>query len=348
VKVFRLNRLSCAGCLAAAALLGLAACGGAGISATQTVPRLADAGVGPATFSFQTVDDPNGRNNRITGIRRDGKIVGVYGLTRPSYHSFSSSSPGYSRFNPDNYPGAGGTYLTSLSNDKYEAGYVFSPPSTQGNRCGTCGAVHYDRGWILFESPNEGNGKCAVTALLGVNDAEFAVGYYLQRSGNHCIAQAFEAYADASGERYVPLTPPGAVSPVASGINNLAGIVGSATFSNGSSDTVEGWYLANGRYYVFFYPGSIDTQALGVNQSGDVVGTYEDADLTTHGFLLSNPQSKHLKWQTIDAPKSRGLTVVNGISDDGAICGWFKGSDGKLHGFVATRGGATNMPAIQK
>jgi len=339
VKVFRLNHPSWAGGLAIAALLGLAACGGAGISATQTVPRLADAGVGPTAFSFQTIDDPKGRNNRITGIRRDGKIVGVYGLTGPSYHAFTSGAPTYKSFAPDDYPGAGGTYLSSLSNDKYEAGYVFSPPSSQGSRCGTCGVVHYDRGWILFESPDEGNGKCAVTVLLGVNDTELVVGYYLQRSGHQCIAQAFEAYADASGEQYVPRTPPGAVNPVAAGINNLGGIVGSATFSNGSNDIVEAWYLSNGRYYVFSYPGSTNTQALGVNQSGKLVGTYEDANHTTHGFLLSNPQAKHLKWQTIDAPKSRGLTVVNGISDADAICGWYKGSDGKLHGFVATQRG---------
>jgi len=52
--------------------------------------------------------------------------------------------------------------------------------------------------------------------------------------------------------------------------------------------------------------------------------------------LLLNPRSKHLKWQTIDAPKSRGFTVVNGISGGGDICGWYRGGDDKLHGFVAT------------
>ena len=241
----------------------------------------------PAAFTFQTVDDPNGRNNRITGIRRDGKIVGVYGLTRPSYHSFTSGAPAYDGFNRDDYPGAGGTYLTSLSNDKYEAGYVFSPPSSLGRRCGTCGVVHYDRGWTLFESPYEGNGKCAVTVLLGITDTELAVGYYLQRSGAQCVAQAFEAYADASGEQYLPLTPPGAVSPVAAGVNNLGSIVGSATFSKGSGTAIDGWYLTNGRYYVFSYPGSIDTQALGINESGAVVGTYEDAKQKDPRILAS-------------------------------------------------------------
>ena len=70
---------------------------------------------------------------------------------------------------------------------------------------------------------------------------------------------------------------------------------------------IDGWYLTNGRYYVFSYPGSIDTQALGVNESGEVVGTYEDANKKTHGFLLPNPQSKHPKWQTIDALRAAAL-----------------------------------------
>lgn len=321
--------------IAFATAFALSACASSG-GAAKYLPGLAKTTAVPAAFTFRTIDDPNGRNNRITGIRRDGKIVGVYGLTRSSYHSFTSGAPAYDGFNRDDYPGAGSTYLTSLSNDKYEAGTVFSPPSSLGRRCGTCGVVHFDRGWTVFESPYEGNGKCAVTILLGISDTELAVGYDLQGSGTQCVAQAFEAYADASGEQYLPLTPPGAVSPVAAGVNNQGSIVGSATFPNGSGTAIDGWYLINGRYYVFSYPGSIDTQALGVNESGEVVGTYEDANQKTHGFLLLNPRSKHLKSQTIDAPKSRGFTVVNGISGGGDICGWYRGGDDKLHGFVAT------------
>ncbi|HEX3456726.1 MAG TPA: hypothetical protein VHR97_02120 [Candidatus Baltobacteraceae bacterium] len=141
MKIFGSDRIAA---IAFAAGFAWGSCS-SGKSSAKYLPEPADGLAMPAAFTFQTIDDPNGRNNRVTGIRRDGKVVGVYGLTRPSYRSFTSRAPAYNRFHRDDYPGAGGTYLTSLSNDKYEAGYVFAPPSSLGVRCGTCGIVHYDR-----------------------------------------------------------------------------------------------------------------------------------------------------------------------------------------------------------
>jgi probable HAF family extracellular repeat protein len=61
---------------------------------------------------------------------------------------------------------------------------------------------------------------------------------------------------------------------------------------------VTGWYgdrtglrsflLRNGIVSTISVPGSVYTEALGINDAGKVVGDYRSADGTFHGFLLSN------------------------------------------------------------
>ncbi len=42
-----------------------------------------------------------------------------------------------------------------------------------------------------------------------------------------------------------------------------------------------------GTYTQFDYPGAMDTSAYGIDQAGDIVGTYVGPDGYLHGFLLS-------------------------------------------------------------
>ena len=70
------------------------------------------------------------------------------------------------------------------------------------------------------------------------------------------------------------------------------------------------------------------TAAFGVNNRGDVVGRYDDAEGVTHGYLLRRGH-----YTTIDPPGSI-LTVPRGIDDRGRIVGDYRGSDGVLRGFV--------------
>ncbi len=58
------------------------------------------------------------------------------------------------------------------------------------------------------------------------------------------------------------------------------------------------------------------TEALGVDNSGDIVGTYADSSGGTHGFLLSNGT-----YITIDYPGVQN-TELFGINDQGQIVGY--------------------------
>ena len=63
------------------------------------------------------------------------------------------------------------------------------------------------------------------------------------------------------------------------------------------------------------------TSVIGINDHGEVVGTYVDATATVHGFVLS----KKGVYTTLDVPDADGFTVAQGINNAGdirrALCG---------------------------
>jgi probable HAF family extracellular repeat protein len=82
-------------------------------------------------------------------------------------------------------------------------------------------------------------------------------------------------------------------------------------------------------------PGSTFTQALGLNNSGQVVGTFTDAAGLGHGFVYTIGAASFV---TIDAPNGVGSTIVNGINDTGKLVGFY-GAAPINTGFVATPSG---------
>ena len=78
-------------------------------------------------------------------------------------------------------------------------------------------------------------------------------------------------------------------------------------------------------------PGAKQTFAFGMNDTGQVVGSYNfGGSGPNHGFLLSDCQ-----YSTIDVPGAT-TTEAFGINNASQIVGWYYDADGKLRGFVAT------------
>jgi uncharacterized membrane protein len=73
--------------------------------------------------------------------------------------------------------------------------------------------------------------------------------------------------------------------------------------------------LAQGTYTQIDYPGAVDTEALGINTAGDIVGGYVDGSYNHHGFLLSGGV-----YTTIDDPAVPGSTAY-GINDFDRVVG---------------------------
>jgi uncharacterized membrane protein len=81
-------------------------------------------------------------------------------------------------------------------------------------------------------------------------------------------------------------------------------------------------------------PGSSMTQALGVNDSDEVVGVFAVGTgdtAMTHGFTWT-PQRG---FQMVDDPHSQGATTINGVNDQGDLVGFFTDTAGNTDGLLA-------------
>jgi probable HAF family extracellular repeat protein len=110
------------------------------------------------------------------------------------------------------------------------------------------------------------------------------------------------------------------------------------------SHVIVGWYAdpinthgfiyKNGVFTTLDFPGADLTIAMGINGSGDVVGSYAlpAAPSDSHGFLLHQGV-----FTTIDFPGSTH-TSVNGINKTGTIVGYYPDAKSNTHGFVYNNG----------
>ncbi|GAA0602465.1 hypothetical protein GCM10009416_45380 [Craurococcus roseus] len=116
------------------------------------------------------------------------------------------------------------------------------------------------------------------------------------------------------------VTLPGiAAVPQLSDINNKGDIVG---FYDANGE--HGFLLREGQVTTLDVPGASSTAASGVNDAGDIVGTYlaeSGNDVSLHGFLYSDGA-----FTTLDIPGA-GDTQLNGINDRGQIVAFTPASD---------------------
>jgi probable HAF family extracellular repeat protein len=71
------------------------------------------------------------------------------------------------------------------------------------------------------------------------------------------------------------------------------------------------------------------TYAAGINDAGQIVGSFEDSAGISHGFLSSGG-----KFTTLNAPGASHGTYAAGINDAGQIVGYFQDSTYGYHGFL--------------
>lgn len=91
-------------------------------------------------------------------------------------------------------------------------------------------------------------------------------------------------------------------------------------------------------------PGSVYTEATGVNNSGHVVGTYQDTTGRTHGFVYNGTT-----YTTIDFPNSN-YNYVFGVNAAGQMVGGYSVSNplGVYHGFLYHNGVFTEFDYPQR
>ena len=136
-----------------------------------------------------------------------------------------------------------------------------------------------------------------------------------------------------TSETYRGVNIPGALEQLASGVNHSGQIVG---YYSGTSGAVHGYLYSGGKFTTIDVPFSVakDTACYGINNSGEIVGLWDDA-ATTHGFLLSGGQYTTLDDPNAGTASGQGSQAF-GVNDFGQIVGPYMDANGVYHGFLAT------------
>jgi hypothetical protein len=243
-------------------------------------------------------------------------------------------------FTAENFPGSAQTQVTGINNVGTTVGfYAFTNGVTTPNFFALVDTT--STGFTPVADPNTPTNVASTNQLLGVNDNNVAVGFYIDGNGN---AQAY-SYNIAS-MAFNPITlpaPDDALMTTATGINNTGEISG--FFVNSVSGTTEGFLDNGGTFTLFEAPGSNSTMFLGINNQGQAVGVYQDSNGFNNGLMYNIGAGTY---QTVDDPSAvlaNGGTTINGLNDLGQLVGFYGDANGNTIGLLANPAASVPEPA---
>lgn len=130
-------------------------------------------------------------------------------------------------------------------------------------------------------------------------------------------------------------TTPGTGAIALYGINSKETVVGWCTSTKTGFDIAFSYF--KGKFVNIAYPESISTLAQGINDKGQIVGTYFDSNDVEHGFLLSKR-----KYTNLDVPGGYTNSDAWAINDSGLITIFALNSGGTRDSFLFN--GTTYLP----
>ena len=276
------------------------------------------------TVTFKTLNDAADPTfNQLLSINDYSQIAGYFGSGAPGH-----PNKGYTLTPPDtqgsyhneNFPGSVQTQVTGINNTDRTVGFWVDGA---GNNFGF---VDHDGHFTNVVDPkalHAAAGGQTQEQLLGVNDFGQAAGFYMDAQGN---SHGF--IYDIAKNSFAAVNIGGFSSVTATDVNDLGQISGFV--SNGAS--TEGFFTDHSHVTLLAGPkGASNVQALGLNNEGQVVGSFQDGAGNTHGFLYDE---RTKAYQTIDDPNAHGLTVVNGINDRGQLVGFYQDAAGNTDGML--------------
>lgn len=277
---------------------------------------LAIAPVAHAGYNLTFVPDPTGGGLiNLLGINDSGTIGGFDGSS-----GFTLTLP--SHFTPENFPSppaSGPSMVTGIN----------AAGDTSGIYVDATGANHgfTDIGGTFATVDNPAS--TVFNQALGINNSDETVGYYAPTVTG---SPGDVSYSQKGGVFTTITGLPANFNNQAVGINSLATpeIVG--FYQPDAGLTTSFGYLDEGGTITTIDPfGSTFTQALGVNDLGEIVGFYTDASGVQHGYIDNGGV-----FTSFDPPGSAS-TTINGLNDKGDIVGFYtSASADAVIGFVGT------------
>jgi hypothetical protein len=279
--------------------------------------------------SFQVVKLNDARDetfNQLLGINNEGVIAGYFGSGAAGHpnRGYVLIPPFAQRsFLNENFPHAAQTQVTGLNDDGVTVGFFVTKSGANFGFYEQEGRFHE----VSF--PIGDPAKPAVDQLLGVNNHGVAVGFWTNSGGT---SRGYEY--NIRTHRYSRVLLPASMglgpSLTAAAINNHGDVAG---FYNKTSSQVDAFLkLASGRFITLAYPGAAMTQAFGVNDSDEVVGTYTTGSgnsAVTHGFTWWDG-----KYTSVNIAGASS-TAVNGVNDEGDLVGFYTDAKGNTDGLLA-------------
>jgi hypothetical protein len=320
---------------------GQAASASAGaVPATTTQHAAAFGSVTRPHWTFSTLDNQNDPTfNQLLGINNRGQISGYFGSgaqNHPNKGYLLELTRRGLRYLNENVPGAVQTQVTGLNDTGVTVGF-WSGQNTASQANDNFGFYTWRGRSHTVDYPAGKMAKPPVNQLLGVNDGDIAVGFYTDAKGNN------HGYIySIARHRFRMIKITGATSVTATAISNNGTLAGFFTNRAGVTKSfVRHWF---GHKQVLAYPGATATQAFGVNDFGEVVGTY----MTGSG---DNAKSFGFTWtrrggfMSVSDPKGMGTTTINGVNDAGDLVGFYTDAAGNTDGLLLAPRRRTAPPA---
>ncbi len=327
--------------LASGALIATAAVGAIGCSSGQGAANsLALASTTSSTGlssdlagSYQIVKLNDARDetfNQLLGINNEGIIVGYFGSGAAGHpnRGYTLVPPFAQRnFLNENVPRSAQTQVTGLNDRGVTVGF-WSTQNTASMTDNNFGFYEQDGRFHDVNFPVGDNASPPVDQLLGVNNRGIAVGFFTNSGG---LNRGYEY--NVRTHRFTRVEIPGrglGPSLTAAAINNRGDVAG---FYNKTSKQVDAFLkLSSGKFITLAYPGAAMTQAFGVNDSDEVVGTYTTGTgnaAVTQGFTWRGGRYTSVR---ISGASS---TAINGVNDEGDLVGFFTDAKGNTDGLLA-------------
>lgn len=221
-----------------------------------------------AAGAYHDVDYPGADWTQVTGIGREGDIVGYYGHdTELIFHGFRRTRDG--EFIAIDHGGHWNTMPQDVNSSGVVAGCIHNN-----------GAMF---GWVLgddgFSGYTVGEGWYSFSMYTGVSDTGILAGWFWNTG-------RVSAFVIGGGGDRTDFDFPGASNTQAWDVNLHGCTVG---WYGPSAASSRGFLRhANGAFVAIDVPGATWTRALGVNAGHVVVGAYKDGT-GTHGFVLRPP-----------------------------------------------------------
>lgn len=280
-----------------------------------------------ASFTFQNIVNANDPTfNQELGINNSGLISGYFGSGAAGHPNKGYTvAPPYTSFANENFPGSVQTQVTGLNNVGTTVGF-WSNSNLGVGMDSNFGFVDIGGVFTDVNNPATATTPPVFNQLLGVNDANIAVGFYTDAGGvthgytYNIGAKTFSANID----------DPNAVgNTTAAAINNAGEIAG---FYTGADTFTHGFIDIGGVFTTLDGLGAVDTSLLGLNNLGEAVGFDIDAFGNMHGIVCTTSTLSCVQY---DDPNGIGTTTFNGVNDKGQIVGFYVDGNDNTIGLLA-------------